>query len=315
MVSYAAVRSAAEEVRLVMKRSLACVLLLFCTSFAAHAVDGVLEINQACALNTGCFAGDAAGLPVSITTSGSYRLTSDLTVPDVNTDGISISTSNVSVDLNGFGIIRSGCEGAVPLCSLSVGSGSGVEAAATTLRSLSVRNGSVLGMGSSGVELALQSEVTGVRIGWNGVDGVRVLAGSVVSAVAAYANGADGIHGEAEGVSVTKCVAYDNVGDGIEVTAGSTVSMNTAYDNDADGILVGDGCTVLANTVYQNGGDGIDASTGSNVRGNTAMNNLGFGLDLGASYRENTIRGNGLGAVNGGINMFSNSCDGAVTCN
>ncbi len=53
----------------------------------ALAVDGVLEINQACA-DSGCFSGDGAGFPVIISAAGSYRLTSNLVVPNENTDGI-----------------------------------------------------------------------------------------------------------------------------------------------------------------------------------------------------------------------------------
>ncbi len=49
--------------------SLPCFLLAI--SGPAHAVDGVLEINQACAVNAGCFAGDTAGFPVTITGAGS----------------------------------------------------------------------------------------------------------------------------------------------------------------------------------------------------------------------------------------------------
>jgi hypothetical protein len=43
------------------------------------AVDGVLEINQAC-VSVGCFPGDLAGFPVTISSTGSYRLTSSLDV-------------------------------------------------------------------------------------------------------------------------------------------------------------------------------------------------------------------------------------------
>ena len=80
-------------------------LLALGLSSPALAVDGMLEINQACAVSTGCFSGDAAGLPVTITAAGSYRLTSNLTVPDENTDGIVVSANDISIDLNGFGII------------------------------------------------------------------------------------------------------------------------------------------------------------------------------------------------------------------
>lgn len=40
----------------------------------AYAVDGVREINQACAAGPGCFSGDTPGFPVEIHFLGSYRL-------------------------------------------------------------------------------------------------------------------------------------------------------------------------------------------------------------------------------------------------
>jgi hypothetical protein len=41
--------------------------------------DGKLEINQSC-IAVGCFPGDTAGFPVTITSSGSYLLTGNLEV-------------------------------------------------------------------------------------------------------------------------------------------------------------------------------------------------------------------------------------------
>ena len=54
------------------------------------ASDGAVEINQACAENTGCFSGDTAGFPVTIDASAgrSYRLTSDLILLSASTSGI-----------------------------------------------------------------------------------------------------------------------------------------------------------------------------------------------------------------------------------
>ena len=71
-------------------------------SVPAFGGDGVLEIDQACALATGCFDGDKALFPVSITQPGSYILTGNLTVPDATTmpsrsrPAMSISTSTAS---------------------------------------------------------------------------------------------------------------------------------------------------------------------------------------------------------------------------
>jgi hypothetical protein len=51
-------------------RLLLTLLLLLALVPPALAVDGVLEINQTCAEQTGCFTGDAAGFPVTISASG-----------------------------------------------------------------------------------------------------------------------------------------------------------------------------------------------------------------------------------------------------
>ena len=62
----------------------------------ALAVDGVIEINQARALAGGVTAGDSAGFPVTLSASGSYRLTGNLTVPS-STSGIVASSASPNV--------------------------------------------------------------------------------------------------------------------------------------------------------------------------------------------------------------------------
>jgi len=47
-------------------RSISIPLLVLFLAMPARASDGVLEINQTCAIQTGCFAGDTAGFPVTI---------------------------------------------------------------------------------------------------------------------------------------------------------------------------------------------------------------------------------------------------------
>jgi hypothetical protein len=46
-------------------------LLIVLLAAPIVASDGVLEINQTCAVNTGCFEEDEAGFPVLMKTSGS----------------------------------------------------------------------------------------------------------------------------------------------------------------------------------------------------------------------------------------------------
>jgi hypothetical protein len=72
----------------------------------------------------------------------------------------------------------------------------------------------------------------------------------------------------------------------------------------------------VGNTAYLNGSDGIVVFAGSTVLGNTVRANGGFGLNLNASagYRGNVITSNTTGTVTGGVDMGSNSCNGATTC-
>jgi hypothetical protein len=151
-----------------MTASLAAALLFPSLTTPAFASDGVLEINQTCAVNTGCFAGDTPGFPVLISTSGAYRLTSRLVVPSANTDGIAIfgGTGDVSIDLNQFSIVGpvlcSGFSGNPLSCTPSSGAGAGIDGSGS--RGLSVKNGSVIGMGDIGIYLGERGEVTNVMV-------------------------------------------------------------------------------------------------------------------------------------------------------
>jgi len=100
-------------------------LILGFAASAVHASDGVFEINADCAV-VGCFDGDSAGYPVTISESGSYRLTGNLTTTNVDTTLIRVVADNVTIDLNGFSL--SGpvtCSGAQTACSSS-GDGVGI---------------------------------------------------------------------------------------------------------------------------------------------------------------------------------------------
>jgi hypothetical protein len=245
-------------------------------SQTAWATDGVAEINHTCAVQTGCFAGDAAGYPVYIDGQAgrSYRLTSDLIVPNVNTHGILINTGDIGIDLNNFAITGAGCVGAVSNCTPSpAGTGSGIARNSALNRGTSVKNGAITGMGSRGVFLGDQAEITNLRVRWNGLDGINT-------------------------------------------STGSTVTGNTVFQNGRHGINVFNGATVSGNNATANIGDGIQANAGCLVQRNIMRSNDGFGLSLGSdsAYRENVINNNTPGTVTGGVNMLANSCNGTATC-
>jgi len=273
-------------------RSTVVALLLIPFASDASAGGGVLEINQTCALQTGCFAGDTAGYPVTIVSSGSYRLTSNLTVPNENTDGLVVGgESGVSIDLEGFEIRGPViCDGAPFVCTPATGSG--VKSTSNAVYGISVRDGSITGMGANGVALGSQAEATNLRVRWNGQDGVSVVQGSIVSGMIIFENGGDGISG----------------------LHASTVSANTVFRNGGDGVKVWDGSTVSGNTSYNNGFDGIDAKSGSTITGNTTYGNTGFGIVAAQSavVQGNTLRVNSSGGISAGFlaHVVDNSLDG-----
>ncbi|MBK7951061.1 MAG: right-handed parallel beta-helix repeat-containing protein [Deltaproteobacteria bacterium] len=279
--------------------SLLFLLLVVVPALPALAGDGVLEINQTCAVETGCFAGDVPGFPVTIdgTSGHSYRLTSDLVVPNENTDGIVADSDDVGIDLAGFeirGVVV--CSGSPLVCTPGPGTGVGVRVPSVSLSGLSVRNGSIRGMGAYGVIAGIQGEVTHLRVRSNRVDGIFAGSGSTVLHNTAYANGLRGI----------------------STVNGTTVFGNTTYLNGTGGISTGTGSAISGNTAFENGGDGIFSGVGSTITGNTVRSNKGFGLNLGVQcgYRENVITNNTAGTVSGTglVNLGNNACNGSATC-
>jgi hypothetical protein len=115
---------------------------------------GVTPINQGAAVAGGGTSCDTAGFPVTICTSGSYRLSGDLTVP-VGVEGIEITASNVPLNLNGFTILLPATGSTPSICSIR---------AIGTLSLIRVQNG-ILSGGDCGVQLgsasnSLVSDVT-----------------------------------------------------------------------------------------------------------------------------------------------------------
>jgi hypothetical protein len=270
-------------------------LTLCCAAFYqnAYAVDGVLEINQICAVQTGCFPGDIAGFPVTITAAtpgGSFRLTGELTIDSAAVTAIQVQSSDVVIDLNGFAI--SGpvtCTGDRPSCA--GGAGDGVSAT-SAFQEITVRNGTIRGMGRFGVNLPAFSRVEQLQIVSNGGSaisgGVNVLEGSIVRNNLINNNGGDGIH-TTEAPMITDNIIYNNRDDGID----------TVDNNNNDEI----------------GGGMI---SGNLVRGNGASTNFNLRLDATAAYQNNVITTDpddpaGPGFVTGGINMGGNFC-GTAAC-
>jgi len=177
---------------------------------ASLAADGALEINESCAVQTGCFAGDAIGYPVTISQPGSYVLSSNLVISDVNQTVILVSADQVSIDLNGFAIIRSTCIGAISSCRPTTGTGTGIDVDDINSRSgLTIQNGNIVGMGLNGLRLGSASRVRNVRVRWNRLNGIA---------------GQNAIH-------VMDSISAGNGGKGIRVTNSLTALDNVLHEN------------------------------------------------------------------------------------
>lgn len=218
---------------------------------AALAADGALEINQAC-VATGCFPGDTPGFPVQAPANGSYRLTSNLTLPDANTTGISLGSGS-SLDLGGFSVIgTASCTGSPAACT---GTGSGVGISAQT--QTSIRNGRVAGHGNAGI---------------SGSESVRI------SDVTVYGNGGTGIIGSG-GFLIERCVIDRNGYDGISLSAGQvggTVIQGNGVLRNAQVGIRATIAVVKDNGVKLNGSFGY-SGTSSALSGNQFYQNNSFG--------------------------------------
>jgi hypothetical protein len=298
-------------------RPISVSLLFVLLAGAASASDGVLEINQSCAVNTGCFSGDTAGFPVAITTVGSYRLTGSLTVPNENTDGIVISANSVSIDLNGFEIVGpTSCVGSPVSCTPSTGTGTGIDSG--VFAGISVKNGRVRGMGFRGVDLGEYSLVEDVQV--SSTRGQQILVGdsSIVRDNVASFGGNIGVFTGA-GTIVSGNSVSNHGSAGISTGSGSTITGNTAYLNGADGIITSTGSTVAGNLSYRNSGDGIQTTSSSLVQRNTIRSNIGFGLRNVVSlaptaYRNNSILLNSGGPVDNSVDLGGNTCSTVAAC-
>lgn len=282
----------------------------------ARAGDGVLEINQACAAGDGCFPGDAPGFPVEINVaapSGSFRLTSDLVVPDNATRGIRVTRSRVAIDLGGFSILGAACVGTNADCTPAappIGTiAHGIDATPlplTAMSGLHVWNGHIVGMGGKGLSAPPGSRVHDVEARFNAGSGLRLLQGSSLRDCVAAQNGGHGIELD-RSATVTRVVAEQNTLDGIAILAfvgesTTVVRDSTLRANGGVGLrAAGEIVRIEGNVVTRNTQGGLQVDSGAKIEGNSVVANPGDGIvcDLDGLITNNTVSDNGGTTGNG----------------
>jgi len=196
---------------------------------------GVVTIDQAKAAAGGVTSGDTAGFPITISQSGSYRLASNLLLPDVNTTAIVVTAANVTLDLGGFAIVGPVvCAGNPIVCNGS-GSGDGIalQGAAPSVRTaLSVMNGSVRGMGRYGLVTPYSTgavRIERMTVVQNGAYGIWLAGGGVVTDSQISYNGHHGVAGDM--VQLVNNVIRGNAGTGASLNHASVGLHNLIQFN------------------------------------------------------------------------------------
>lgn len=240
---------------------------------AATTSNGVTIIDQAAALAGGISgACDAAGFPVTICKPGSYKLTSDLIVPD-GADGIDINANDVTIDLNGFAVRGPvSCSGSGLYVSCHGGSaGQNFGIVSVTTNNISIHGGTVRGFSAEGIALkGVGNIVDSIRVSGNKNMGAEINDGILTNSVATL-NGYEGFivnGGQARGNT-----SNDNAGDGFQLSR-TTATQNAAYSNGGYGF--NGFVTLLSNNAagYNNAGDvynagGLTTPGNNNCTGNS----------------------------------------------
>ncbi|MFC1633330.1 nitrous oxide reductase family maturation protein NosD [Planctomycetota bacterium] len=255
-------------------------------------------------------------LPFTISESGSYCLTQNLTHLDRYTNAIEVTADNVTIDLNGYSIIGPTTAYNETCSGIHMNGRKNVE----------IRNGTITNFPYVGI----YDEDSGETMEANGHRIIDVRVTSI---------GAEGIilwglNHTIRGCTITQtqvdieqgfgaitcghlCMVVGNLVSGngiigIRTISGCLIRDNTLADN-SFGIIPGNGCSVIDNAVSYNYADGIwiRENDGCLVRGNTLKDNVRNGIQV-EGY-DNVIEGNLISSSEVGIyfvydlNVYANN--------
>jgi parallel beta-helix repeat protein len=282
-----------------------------------------------------------SSLPITINTSGSYYITSNLT-GTAGTIGISLAADNITLDLGGFtlfggggniavsqsggsrtnlvirnGVIRGWTNGAVHVGSFHVqcedlnlvdngGAGILTSGYATVRRCL--------------VSGALSSSLAGIYCGSGSLvqdcitrsnAGVGIYTGprTRVMDCVAEGNAKTGIYAN-EGSTVSHCNSANNGAHGIQGTTGVTVIGCSVQTNATDGFILGSAGTIVNCTSSFNTEDGITVGNNSTVTSCTTMTNSDIGIvaGTGSTIIGCTVSGNPFDGISASGNCTIKDC-------
>ena len=216
----------------------------------------MLESNQSLLLKLGKI--PISSIPFTISQSGSYYLTQNLT----GANGITISASNVHIDLNGNSLKGTDANTAAGI----IYSG--------TISNITITNGFITNWGKEGIDLSAASAVSlsDIMVSGNGLDGIYCGSKTIGTRIIAHANGSDGID-LGESSTIENSVAEANINDGIELDHGGIIKNCVAKANMGIGFRTTNFAVVTECTSQSNTSHGFSTGTGSNISKCNAKSN------------------------------------------
>lgn len=244
-----------------------------------------------------------------ITAGGSYYLTGNLVVSG-DTHAILVNAPDVTIDLNGFSIVRVGSDATTKAL---------VRAGSSSFSNVTIKNGTVKNAGGHGIDLYNNSRVENVTVvnsGQHGIfmgarcvvtnsivdnpgtDGVSMGADSVVADTIVYSSAQHGISTSTNS-EVRSCKVHSSSQNGFNLAYGTLIQDSTATNCVAFGIagqLNTGALRILNNTVTNCGSGGIRVYSSSQVVGNTvSVSGLAVpGITVlgdGSRIEKNTVQG------------------------
>src|SRR5579864_8438701 len=261
------------------------------------AVDGVTLINQS-TVNA------AGGFPYLINQPGSYRLSSDLIVPNTAAIGLFLQNATVTLDLNGFTISCASCT-----AKGNFGIGIFVQGSIATILNGTITGFAAQSATASGIFVQATSSAVQAKINQVTVTNNRF---GILGGV-----GSD--------VSVTDCTVSQNLDDGVNLQVTGKVLNSSILFNGIQGIHIFNGL-ISGNHIFGNGNGtpdpnftgqpgGIVADNTVTVTNNSIVGNNQFGLfgNAGGSnhpligFGSNTFGQNAVDVAGSGTVSFKNN--------
>jgi parallel beta-helix repeat protein len=282
------------------------------TSYIGSVVIGLISLLT-CAAQATCIEVNSVNTPGDptavfvISQPGSYCLGSN-TVGESGKDGIRIDADNVTLDLAGFAVLGVG------------GSLNGI--LINNHIHIAIRNGSISGWGSAGLEGTAGSlaRIDDLRADVNVGNGIVINSGSQVNNCIAFQNGGVGI-AVSNNVLVTGCVTSFNGGHGFLLGTACTIKSCLAFANTGSGIAPSgvNYLTVIDCNANANTGGGIGALARAFITSSTAEGNGVVGISVGASSTVSNCHASGntgdgisasIGSAVTGCTASANTGDG-----